>query len=51
MKRKNEYNPFSELAGKLFKVPHSDIKKKLDAEKEAKKRRKLKVSGASREAI
>ena len=48
MKTKTEYDKFSELMGKLVKVPHSKIKAKLDAEKRAKKRRKSKKSAASR---
>jgi hypothetical protein len=34
----------------LLKVPHSEIKAKLDEEKDAKKRKKSKKSSASREA-
>jgi hypothetical protein len=53
MKKKSnqEYREFASLAGTLLKVPHAEIKAKLDAEKDAKKRKKLKVSGASREAV
>jgi hypothetical protein len=51
MKKKTEYDNFASLAGKLVSVPHSKIKIKLDAEKRAKKRKKLKVSSASREAV
>jgi hypothetical protein len=51
MKKVNEYNRFTELADKLLSVPHSEIKAKLDAEKNAKKRKKSKVSSASREAV
>jgi len=40
MKSKTEYDRFSDLMGKLIKVPHSEIKTKLDAEKRAKKRKK-----------
>ena len=37
-KRKTtEYDNFSELMSELIKVPHSEIKAKLDAEKRAKK--------------
>jgi len=50
MKTKTEYGKFSDLMGKLIKVPHSEIKAKLDAEKQAKKRKKVKPS-ASREAV
>jgi len=45
MKRKtNEYGPFNELAGKLLSVPHTQIKRKLDAEKAEKKRKAKKPS-------
>jgi hypothetical protein len=50
MKTKTEYDKFSDLMGKLIKVPHSEIKAKLDAEKRTKKRKKTKPS-ASREAV
>ena len=36
MKKTNEYDKFSELMTELIKVPHSEIKAKLDAEKRAK---------------
>ena len=51
MKTKTEYDKFSELMGKLIKVPHSEIKAKLDAEKRAKRRKKARKSSASREAV
>ena len=51
MKKTNEYDKFSELMTELIKVPHSEIKAKLDAEKRAKKRKKAKKSSASREAV
>jgi len=51
MKSKTEYEKFSDLAGKLMKVPHSEIKAKLDAESRAKKRKKSKKSSASRAAV
>jgi hypothetical protein len=41
---------FTDLLDKLIRVPHTEIKKMLDAEKEAKKRKKSKKSSASREA-
>jgi hypothetical protein len=50
MKTKTEYENFANLTTKLMKVPHSEIKAKLDAEKAAKKRKKSK-SSASREAV
>jgi len=40
MKKKTEYDNFSDLMGKLIKVPHSQIKSKLDAEKKARERKK-----------
>jgi hypothetical protein len=39
MKSKTEYDRFTDLMGKLIKVPHSEIKAKLEAEKKAKKRK------------
>lgn len=50
-KKPNEYDVFENLARKVVNVPHNEIKKKLDAEKTAKKRKKIKVSSASREAV
>lgn len=50
-KTTSEYDRFESLTRELLKVPHSEIKAKLDAEKRAKKRRKPKKSAASREAI
>jgi hypothetical protein len=47
MKKKTEYDNFTELTDKVLAVPHSEIKAKLDAEKRAKKRRKSKKSSAS----
>jgi hypothetical protein len=46
-----EYEKFNSLARDLIKVPHSEIKAKLDAEKAAKKRKKSKKSSASREGV
>ena len=40
MKTKTEYDRFKDLMGELIKVPHSEIKAKLEAEKRAKKRKK-----------
>lgn len=51
MKTRSEYRNFSELTRALLEVPHSEIKRKLDAEKQAKKRKKSKKSSASREAV
>jgi hypothetical protein len=50
MKRKSEYNNFENTVRELMKVPHSEIKAKLDEEKAEKKRKKSKKSSASREA-
>jgi len=46
MKNKNEFDNFDATMKRLIKVPHSEIKAKLDAEKAAKKR-KLKRTSAS----
>lgn len=48
-KRSEEFQKFDIAMGELLKVPHSEIKKKLDAEKEEKRKRKAakKASGAS----
>jgi len=43
----NEFKKFDEKMKKLMKVPHSEIKAKLDAEKKAKRRKKSKTSSAS----
>jgi hypothetical protein len=50
MKIKTEYDRFTHLMGRLMKVPHSEVKAKLDAEKQAKKRKKSRHSSASRAA-
>jgi hypothetical protein len=49
VKKKSEYENFSQLVDKVLSVPHSEIKAKLDAEKRAKKRKKSRKSSASRE--
>ncbi len=52
MKRENsEYDKFANLTKALLRVPHSEIKAKLDAEKAAKKRKKSKKASASREGV
>jgi hypothetical protein len=43
-----EYAKFSNFMKRLVAVPHSEIKTKLDAEKQAKKRKKSRISSASR---
>ena len=40
MKSSKEYQRFDEAMGQLLKVPHSEIKKKLDQEKAEKQQRK-----------
>jgi hypothetical protein len=50
-KRVSEYSNFENTVRKLLKVPHSEIKAKLDAEKAAKKRKKARKSSASREEV
>ena len=47
MTKPKEYKKFENMAAKLFKVPHSEVKAKLDAEERAKKRKKSKKSSAS----
>jgi hypothetical protein len=51
MSKRGEFENFDRLAREVLKVPHSEIKAKLEAEKAAKKRKKPKASSASREAI
>ncbi len=47
MRRNPEYEKFDSFMTKLLKVPHSEIKAKLDAEKAGKKR-KTKHASSSR---
>lgn len=49
MKKKTEYQNFTDLVDRVLAVRHSDIKTKLDAEKAAKKRKKARKYSASRE--
>jgi hypothetical protein len=42
MKRKSEFSNFEDTVRQLLKVPHSEIKGKLDAEKKDKAARKRK---------
>jgi hypothetical protein len=51
MKKPDEYESFTRTMTELLKVPHSEIKAKLEEEKRAKKRKKSKKSSASREEI
>ena len=46
-REKSEFKNFESLVSRLVKVPHSEIKAKLDEEKAAKKRKKSKKSSAS----
>jgi hypothetical protein len=50
MKPKSEYDRFEGLVRGVLNVPHSEIKVKLDAEKQAKKRKKARASSAFRVA-
>lgn len=43
-----EFETFNRTMRELMKVPHSEIKAKLDAEKKAKKRKAKKPSAAGR---
>jgi len=45
-----EYENFDRTMRDLVKVPHSEIKAKLDAEKKAKKRKSKKPSASGRAA-
>jgi len=47
MKKDSEFDNFDRAMKGLMKVPHSEIKTKLDAEKKAKKQKKIKNSSAS----
>ncbi len=50
-KNSREFTSFVNLVDEMMKVPHGEIKAKLDAEKAAKNRKKSKKSSASREAV
>ena len=41
--KKTEYDRFSDVVDQVLKVPHSEIKAKLDEEKKAKKRKRRKA--------
>jgi hypothetical protein len=45
-----EFNRFNRTMQQLVKVPHSNIKAKLEAEKSAKQERKAKRASASRDS-
>ena len=40
MRKTKEFEKFDDAMGQLLKVSHSEIKKKLDAEKQEKRKRK-----------
>lgn len=46
MTRNKEFERFNNLTRELLKVSHGEVKAKLDAEKQAKKRKKAKKSSA-----
>ena len=48
MKREKEFEKFDRTMRDLMKVPHSEIKAKLDAEKAAKKRKPKRTSASGR---
>lgn len=48
VKGKTEFERFNNVMRGLLSVPHSEIKAKLDAEKKAKKRKKVKSSASGR---
>lgn len=47
-KTSSEFGNFDRVMKDLLKVPHSEIKSKLDAEKKAKKRKSKKPSASGR---
>lgn len=49
--KNNEFENFDRTMRELIKVPHGELKAKLDAEKKAKKRKKSKKSSASRAGV
>ena len=50
MKKTEEYKKFDAMMDKVLSVPHSEIKAKLDAEKEEKRKRKRAKKPISRAA-
>lgn len=48
MAKQDEFERFSKMADQVLSVTHEEIKRKLDAEKRAKKRKKSKKPSASR---
>jgi hypothetical protein len=49
MTQSKEYQEFDKAMKELLKVPRSEVKMKLEEEKDAKKRKRSKTSSASRE--
>lgn len=47
-KTSGEYSAFENLLRRVVQVPHSEIKAKLEAEKQQKKEKRPKISDASR---
>jgi hypothetical protein len=45
MKRTSEYEKFTGALKKVLQVSHSELKQRLDAEKQAKKQQKTQTSG------
>lgn len=45
----NQRSRFDNLMTRLFRVPHAEIKSKLDTEKAAKKKRKTRRASSDRE--
>ncbi len=45
----SEFETFDAMVRQIIKVPHAELKAKLEEEKQAKKRKKSKKSSASRE--
>jgi hypothetical protein len=48
VKTSGEYTAFENLLRRVIQVPHSEIKAKLEAEKQQKKEKRTKTSDASR---
>lgn len=48
MTKQEEFERFSKMTDQVLSVSHEELKRKLDAEKQAKKRKKPKKSSASR---
>jgi hypothetical protein len=50
-KKESEFQKFDRTMRELIKVPHDEIKAKLDAEKTARKRKAKKPSASDREQV